>query len=112
MGVSTNFYTIYGIKIDWNEEFNEAYQEVYDDPDTPYVLSDDMGGEYIIFGEVLFNSGDDRWGFENGDQYKEIDPTDFIDIEYYYKHKFVDKFPQFKDLITHPFKLITLAHYS
>jgi hypothetical protein len=112
MGVSTNFYTIYGIKVDWDEAFNDAYDEVYDDMDTPYVLFDGMGGEYIIFGEILFNSGDARWGFEDGDSFKEIDLSKLSEIETNYKKQFVEKFPQFKHLVDQPFKVMSLAHYS
>lgn len=112
MGVSTNFYTIYGLKIDWNEEFSEAYEEVYNDSDTPFVLMDGMGGEYMIFGEVLFNSGDDRWGFEHGDTFKEIHTHKLLEIQKEYTDKFYAKFPDFLHLIAPPFKLMTLAHYS
>ena len=54
MGVSCHFYTIHGVKIAWDESFNEAYDEVYDDKDTPFILFDGMGGEYIIFGNIIF----------------------------------------------------------
>jgi hypothetical protein len=55
-----------------------------------------------------------RYGGIDGSHHKDwvIDPADLLDIEYEYKHKFVDKFPQFKSLITHPFKIMSLAHYS
>jgi hypothetical protein len=112
MGVSTNFYTICGIKIDWDEDFFYAHDEVYDDPDTPYVLFDGMSGEYIIFGEKLFDSGDYRYYFEDGDSFKEIDLSKLSDIETNYQQQFVAKFPQFKHLMDQPFKVMTLAHYS
>lgn len=112
MGVSTNFYTICGIKTEWNEEFSEVYEEVYDDPDTPYVLFECYDCKYMIFGEILFNSGDARWGFEDGDSFKEIDLSKLSDIEASYKKQFVEKFSQFKHLMDQPFKVMTLAHYS
>lgn len=112
MGVSTNFYTICGIKIDWNEEFHDAYDEVYNDKDTPNVLFECYGCKYIIFGKVLFNSGDARRGFEDGDSFKEIDLTKLSAIETDYKTAFANKFPQFAHLMSEPFKVMTLAHYS
>lgn len=112
MGVSTRFYTICGIKTEWNEEFSEVYEEVYDDIDTPWVLMDGMGGKYMIFGAVLFKSGDARWGFEGGDSFKEIDLSKLSDIEASYKKQFVEKFPQFKHMMDQPFRVMTLVHYS
>ena len=112
MGVSLNFYTVFGAKLDWNDDFNDAYDEVYDDKDTPFVLMDAMEGEYMIFGEVLFDSGDARYGFEDGDSFKEIELSKLADMEKEYKEKFIQKFPQFRDMVDKPFKLMTLAHYS
>lgn len=112
MGISTNFYTICGIKTEWIDDFSDAYDEVYGDQDNPYVLFDDMGGKYIIFGEVLFNSGDARFGFKGGDHFKEIDLSKLSEIETNYKKQFVEKFPQFEHLIDQPFKVMTLTHYS
>ena len=112
MGISTNFYTIHGIKIDWDDDFNEAYDQAFDDADTPYVLVDGMCGEYMVFGTVLFDSGDMRWGFEDGDQYREIDVPSLTQLEYDYKESFRRKFSRFKHLIDEPFKLMTLAHFS
>jgi hypothetical protein len=112
MGISTHFYTICGIKAEWNEEFACAHDEVYDNPDTPFVLFDGIGGKYTIFGEVLFDSGDARWGFEDGDHFKEIDLSMLSEIEANYKKKFAEKFPQFKHLVEQPFKVMTLSHHS
>jgi hypothetical protein len=114
MGIDTYFYTIYGVKVDWDDDFNEAYDAVYDNADTPWVLLDGMGGEYMIFGFPLFTSGNLRWGFEDGDYYKEIDnlpELDFKEIDY--RKEFAKKFPKFIHLLEDkPFKLISLIHYS
>lgn len=112
MGISTNFYTICGIKINWNDDFSEAYEEVYNDSDTPHVLFECYACKYMIFGERLFDSGDYRWGFEGGDHFKEIDLSKLSEIEANYKKQFVEKFPQFKHLMEQPFKVMTLVHYS
>jgi hypothetical protein len=112
MGVSTHFYTIHGIKIDCNKKFNKVYDSVYDDADTPFILMDGMGGKYMIFGNVLFDSGDMRWGFEDGDVFVEIDTSSLTESENEYKQAFIAKFPEFADLMNSPFKLYTFAHYS
>lgn len=113
MGVDTNIYTIFGVKIDWDDDFNDTYDEAYDDPDTPWVLLDGMMGKYIILGKLLFDSGNIRWGLEDGDVYKEIAPDDLANMEQSYREAFNKKFPQFKDLIVdRPFKLLCITHYS
>jgi hypothetical protein len=113
VGISINFYTVYGIKIKgYPKDFTEAYDEVYDDKDTPFVICDGMCGEYVILGVKLFDSGDARWGFENGDDFKEIDIADLSRLESEYKNQFLAKFPEFGHLLNPEFKLMTLAYYS
>ena len=112
MGVSTNFYTMFGVRTEWESTFADVYDEIYNDNDVPFVLMDSMGGEYFIFGEILFNSGDMRWGFEKGDVFKEIDTNALHELEIAYRKKFITKFPQFALLIDQPFKLMTFAHYG
>lgn len=112
MGTSTNFYMINGIRIPWNEDFYAAYDEAYDDEDTPNVIPECISGEYIILGDILADSGDCRYGFENGDQFKEIDRTKLYTLETMYKNAFISKFPKFTHLMDEPFKLIFVAHYS
>jgi hypothetical protein len=112
MGVSTNFYTVYGVKLDWHDELHAAYDEVYDHSDTPNIIADGMGGDYIILGTVLYDSGDARYGFDGGDQMKEIDLDSLAGLAAEYREQFTAKFPQFAALVATPFKLIAFAHYS
>ena len=111
MGISTHYYTIHGIKTEWNSAFSDLLDEVYDEVVTPFVLMDLMGGEYMIFGVALFDSGDLRWG-EEKDTFIEIDPKSFTKLEKKYKKEFIAKFPQFAHLMDSKFKLMTIAHYS
>jgi hypothetical protein len=111
MGISTNYYTVYGVKLPFNDEFNEAWNEVYNDSDTPCVISDGYSGEYIVLGKILYDSGDLRWG-ETEDSFVEIDIDSLPDIEIDYKREFVAKFPEFASLLEQPFKLMTFVHYS
>jgi hypothetical protein len=117
MGIDTYFYTIHGVKIPWNDEFHseyyEAYDSVCDDSDTPWLLADGMGGEYCIFGTPLFTSGNLRWGFEEGDFYKELDLQNLNELEVKYREEFGKKFPKHVHLLgSEPFKLISLIHFS
>lgn len=112
MGVSTNWYTLIGVKHNFDDKFTEAWDNVYSDEDTPYVLIDCMSGEYMIFGEVLFDSGDYRYGFEDGDSYKEYSLEEISEKEKNYKESFVRKFPEFAHLVNVQFKVISVAHYS
>jgi hypothetical protein len=114
MGIDTYFYTIYGVKVDWNDDFNEAYDAAYDDADIPWVLLDGMSGEYMIFGVSLFTSGNLRWGFEDGDYYKEFNDLSELDFkEIDYRKEFAKKFSAFTYLLDDkPFKLISLIHFS
>lgn len=113
MGVDTYFYTIYGVKMDWNDDFYEEYGEVLFDSGYPWALLDGMSGKYMIFGEPLFDSGNMRWGFEDGQVYAEIPLDNLQSIAEIYCNDFAEKFPKFKDLIkSEDFKLISLMHYS
>jgi hypothetical protein len=110
MGISTNYYTVHGIKLPWNNEFAEAHNEVYDD-DTPFVLFESYECEYIILGTPLFDSGDLRW-MEIEDNFTEIDLSVLSSLESKYKQEFITKFPEFVLLVEQPFKLMTFVHYS
>jgi|NOAtaT_7_FD_contig_41_6584376_length_1349_multi_3_in_0_out_0_3 hypothetical protein len=113
MGIDTYFYTIYGVKTEWDDKFNEDHDYLYDDHDTPWVLMDGMGGEYFIFGKPLFQSGSLRWGFEEGDFYKELDLQSLTELEVKYREEFGKKFPNHVHLLgSEPFKLISLIHFS
>ena len=115
MGIDTHYYTVYGVKHEWDDkisEFNEnAYDDAYNDDDTPNVILDSMSGEYVIFGEILYDSGNLRWG-DMEDVFVEIDLYKLPAIETAYKKAFVAKFPEFASLVEAPFKLMTFAHYS
>ena len=112
MGVSTNIYVMFGTKIKWDDNFSEAYEKVYDDNDTPFVVFDGMGGEYIVFGELLWDSGDFRWDLEGGDSFKEISVNSLPEIEREYKENFTKKFPEFSHLMNDEFFILSFTHYS
>lgn len=111
MGVSTNIYGVYGVKIDWDDDLNDAYDAVYDDDDTPIAILDGMCGKYIVFGTKLYDSGDFRYGMEDGDTWKDIDLGVLKNVEEAYKFVFNKKFPQFAHYMDQPFKLMIFTHY-
>lgn len=118
MGVSTTYYTVYGIKHDYDgiKEFLEGpYEDAYYDDDTPTItptiIVDSMSGEYAIFGKVLYDSGDLYEG-ECKDSFVEIDLKTLPEIEASYKKEFITKFPEYSHLLDRPFKLMTFVHYS
>ena len=111
MGISTHYYTFHGVKLPCNDEFTEAYDEVYDDDDTPLVLLESMCGAYIVLGNTLYDSGDLRWS-EVKDTFVEIDLDTLPALESKYKQEFIAKFPEFASLVEQPFKLMTFVHYS
>jgi hypothetical protein len=115
MGINTYFYTIHGVKTEWDDEFHSEYYEAYDHGiiGLPWVLVDGMGGKYIIFGTPLFTSGNLRWGFEEGDSYKELDLQNLNELEVKYREEFGKKFQKHVHLLgSEPFKLISLIHFS
>lgn len=113
MGIDTYFYTIYGVNTEWNDKFYNEYDLVYDDKDTPWVLIDGMSGKYFIFGIPLFQSGNLRWGFDDGDFFKEINVDNLKELEAKYREDFGKKFPDHVHILgSEPFKLVSLLHFS
>jgi len=111
MGIDTNVYVMFGTKIAWDHNFSEAYDDVYNDPDTPFVIFDALCGEYMVFGELLWDSGNFRWGLESGQGFKAIPVNNLSEIEQQYKEQFIKKFPQFAHYMNDEFHILTFTHY-
>jgi hypothetical protein len=118
MGISTHYYTVYGVFCpkttdDMWEMGEKAYElwgsgEVF--PVT--VIQDGMGGTYTIIGKILFDSGDLRWG-DTEDTFAEIHISSLYD----YREKAIAAFKEKMDskwwpLLDGEWKLMTFAHYS
>lgn len=125
MGINMHVYTVYGVNIGWDQAFYDAYEEIEEalcdefgygkpvpaDRQIESVV-DAMMGEYIILGEILYNSGDFRY-CEDMNDYREIDVSDLLNIELTYKEHFAKLYPKHVDLLQgKDFKLINLIHYS
>ena len=115
MGISTNYYTVYGVKIPWNDDFSDYYDgHLYDHKDDLQfdVILDAMEAEFTIIGKILFDSGDLRWN-EFKDQYVEIDIENLPKIKEEIVARFKDIVdPKYHSLVENEFKLITFTFYS
>jgi hypothetical protein len=115
MGISTHIYGYLGAKLPWSNELCQTFEEYFEqdrDHELPSHVFDYMGGRYHVLGVKLYDSGDFRYGMEDGDHTKILDVAQFGEMEKVYKAKFVQQFPQFSHLMDQPFCLIMFAHHS
>ncbi len=125
MGINMHVYTVYGVKLDWDNAFYEAYEEIEEalldefgwgkpqpaDRQIEAVI-DGMMGNYIILGHKIYDSGDFRYCDDMND-YQEIDTSNFLNLELEYKEQFARLYPDHVYLLEgKDFKLINLIHYS
>ena len=125
MGINTHVYTVYGVRLDWDDDFYEAYEEVeealldefgWGNPQPAdrqiEVVMDCMGGDYMILGHIIYDSGDFRY-CEDMNNYQEIDTSNLLKLEFEYKEQFVRLYPNHVHLLEGKgFKLINLIHYT
>ena len=114
MGIDIHTYGIYGVRIDYyDSDFSEAYDDLYDTCPLDIIM-DGMGGDYMVFGKILFNSGNFRYGADDGDDLTLIatDPETLANIEKEYKLEFTTWFPKFYTHMDKPFQLMMFTHYS
>ena len=105
MGVDVTFYTVYGIKLESNQEFLDEYYDL--DPRDLDVINDGMSGEYMVLGKVLSSLDE----FSNI-QFKEISLVNLDSLKAQYKSKFKEYFPKYWKLVNKEFKLLCFVHYS
>lgn len=112
MGVSTNVYAIYGVRLEWDDELIDMMEEYYDKTDSYGVdsICDYMCGEYMVFGILLYNSGDARWG--EMCNIESIDISNLADEREEYIRRFEKLYPSKLDLISVPWKLECFVHAS
>ena len=128
MGINIHVYTVYGVRLDWNDAFYEAYEEIEEalleefgwgklqpaDRQVEAVIGGMMGelGEYMILGHIIYDSGDFRY-CENMNNYQEIDTSNLLNLELEYKEKFARLYPDHVHLLEgKDFRLINLIHYT
>jgi hypothetical protein len=125
MGINTHVYTVYGVRLDWNDDFYDAYEEIeealldefgWGNPQEAdkqvEAIVDGMGGEYILLGSIIYDSGDFRY-CEDMNNYQEIGTSDLLNLELEYKELFARLYPDHVHLLEgKEFRLINLIHYS
>lgn len=125
MGINTHVYTVYGVKLPWDDAFDESYEEIeealidefgYGKPQPAdrqiEVIRDSMMGEYMILGPILYDSGDFRY-CEDMNNYQEIDIDNLDDKWEDYKEMFLKLYPDHAHLIAFDApSLINFIHYS
>lgn len=115
MGINTHYYTVYGVKIDsYDDELSEVYSDVYDevkDNKDMAIILDSMSGSYMIFGKILFDSGDLRWG-DYEDVHTDIDLNKLSEYKVMCVEQFMNYFPTFGHYMDLEWKLMTFVHYS
>jgi hypothetical protein len=125
MGINTHCYCYWGVKTIWSEEFSDANEEMYEatvakhghgkpfpaDSEVDY-MSDDMGGEYMVFGVQLWDSGDARWGEMVNETQTEINGEILETWRAEYIEHFKSLHPDLVHLVDVPWKLINFVHYS
>lgn len=117
MGTSTNVYSYWGVRTEWNEAVSERSEEIYDmkiEPeDDVEILSDGMCCEYMIFGIRLYSSGDARWGEMVNHNEVEINQEILDRMREDYMKNFKRLYPdQYNWLAEKPWRLVNLVHYS
>ena len=124
MGINTHVYTVYGVRLDWDDDFYEAYEEIeetlcdefgYGKPQPAdrqiEAIMDSMMGEYMILGPLIYDSGDFRY-CDDMNNYQEIEIDDLL-VWPEYMSKFAKLYPQHLHLLENVTpKLINLIHYT
>lgn len=125
MGINTHVYTVYGVRLDWDNDFYDAYEEIMEalldefgwgNPQEAgrqvEAIIDGMVKKYIILGHIIYDSGDFRY-CEDMNHYEEIDTSNLLNLELEYKEQFARLYPDHVHLLEgKEFKLINLIHYS
>lgn len=125
MGINMHVYTVYGVKLPWNDSFYEAYADIeealldefgYGKPQPAdrqiEAIIDAMMGEYMVLGLKLYDSGDFRY-CDDMNNYQEIEEVGLFGKWFDYKEQFARLYPDHVHLLegVQP-KLINLIHYS
>ena len=141
MGINMHVYTVYGVKLPWDDAFHEAYEEIeealveefgYGKPHPAdrqikaiidymmgeymvfahHIIYNYMMGEYMVFGPLLYDSGDFRY-CDDMNNYQEIEEVGLFGKWLDYKEKFARLYPDHVHLLegVEP-KLINLIYYS
>ena len=118
MGINTHYYTVYGTRINsYDDELSDALYgegDLYDtieENEHLDIIMDGMGGDYMVIGKVLFDSGDLRWS-EIKDTFVEIDLSKLTDIRLDVTQEMQKLLPDFVHYLSGDWKIMTFMHLS
>jgi len=121
MGINTHYYTVYGVYVkSYDDELSEElYGEgdlykLFTDGTLPPdfgLIMDSMSGDYMVFGKILFDSGDLRWN-DFKDTFVEIEVDALAEHKAQYIEQFMNYFPSFGYYMDNEWKLMTFMHLS
>lgn len=114
MGISTRYYTFYGVKAPYPQGDDIFVETLYerDRSKFDHVL-DAMSGDYLLLGKALFKSHDLRWDDFDGDDWKTIPLDSLAEYDKVWREGFLEDFPDHAHLIEGKVsELFTFAHYS
>lgn len=125
MGINTHVYSYWGVRTEWHDDFYDAYEAIEEANIDQYgynkapagtqiqVLMDGMSGEYMVFGERLYDSGDARWGEMVNSNEVEISQEILDAMREAYMTQFKRLYPdQYEWLAAKPWRLVNLVHFS
>ena len=118
MGINTHYYTVYGVHIEsYDDELSDAlYGEgdvhgiIENCPDLDIIM-DGMGGNYMVMGKILFDSGDLRWN-DFKDTFVEIELFELNEHRDRCIEQFMNHLPSFGHYMDREWKLMTFMHLS
>lgn len=113
MGVNLNFYAYYGVKIEYDAAFAEAYEEVYQSIDSESILFDGMSGEYIVIGKRLWDSGDARYSYSDSAGFVKtpLDVDYLATVRKEFKDSFKELLPNWMHIVDQKWELLCFPHF-
>lgn len=118
MGINTHYYTVYGKRIDsYDDELSDALYgegdlyETVEENEHLNIIMDGMGGDYMVIGKILFDSGDLRWS-EIKDTFVEIDLDALPELKESATQEMKNILPNFVHYLDGDWKIMTFMHLS
>ncbi len=118
MGINTHYYTVYGKRIDsYDDELSDALYgegdlyETVEENEHLNIIMDGMGGDYMVIGKILFDSGDLRWS-EIKDTFVEIDLDALPELRESATQEMKNILPAFVHYLDGDWKIMTFMHLS
>jgi hypothetical protein len=118
MGINTHYYTVYGKRINsYDDELSEALYgkgdlyETVEENEQLDIIMDGMGGNYMVVGKILFDSGDLRWN-KIKDTFVTVDLSKLTDIRLGAVQEMQRLLPEFSHYLDGEWAIMTFMHLS